>query len=43
LDRNEELEFQRNKERFAFLKWASSAFHNMQVFPPGSGTVHQVN
>jgi len=43
LDRNEELEFQRNKERFAFLKWASSAFRNMQVFPPGSGTVHQVN
>ncbi|AQK42432.1 aconitase2 [Zea mays] len=43
LDRNEELEFQRNKERFAFLKWASNAFHNMQVFPPGSGTVHQVN
>ena len=43
LDRNEELEFQRNKERFVFLKWASSAFRNMQVFPPGSGTVHQVN
>ncbi|KAJ1269755.1 hypothetical protein BS78_06G001600 [Paspalum vaginatum] len=43
LDQNEELEFKRNLERFAFLKWASSAFHNMQVFPPGSGTVHQVN
>ncbi|CAM0148478.1 unnamed protein product [Urochloa decumbens] len=43
LDRNQELEFDRNKERFAFLKWASTAFHNMQVFPPGSGTVHQVN
>uniref|UniRef100_A0A0A9F4T5 Aco2 n=1 Tax=Arundo donax TaxID=35708 RepID=A0A0A9F4T5_ARUDO len=38
-----ELEFDRNKERFGFLKWASNAFHNMQVFPPGSGTVHQVN
>ncbi|CAN6275001.1 unnamed protein product [Urochloa humidicola] len=43
LDRNQELEFDRNRERFAFLKWASTAFHNMQVFPPGSGTVHQVN
>lgn len=38
-----ELEFQRNKERFAFLKWGSSAFHNMLVVPPGSGIVHQVN
>ncbi|XP_062184101.1 putative aconitate hydratase, cytoplasmic isoform X1 [Phragmites australis] len=43
LDKNMELEFDRNKERFGFLKWASTAFHNMQVFPPGSGTVHQVN
>uniref|UniRef100_A0A0D9W2P4 Aconitate hydratase n=1 Tax=Leersia perrieri TaxID=77586 RepID=A0A0D9W2P4_9ORYZ len=43
LDKNMELEFSRNKERFGFLKWASSAFHNMQIFPPGSGTVHQVN
>ncbi|EXC46984.1 Aconitate hydratase [Morus notabilis] len=38
-----ELEFHRNKERFAFLKWGSSAFHNMLVVPPGSGIVHQVN
>ena len=37
-----ELEFQRNKERFAFLKWGSCAFHNMLVVPPGSGIVHQV-
>ncbi|PKU65681.1 aconitate hydratase, cytoplasmic [Dendrobium catenatum] len=37
------LEFQRNKERFAFLKWGSNAFHNMLVIPPGSGIVHQVN
>ncbi|TVU17240.1 hypothetical protein EJB05_33259, partial [Eragrostis curvula] len=43
LDKNMELEFDRNKERFSFLKWASSAFQNMQVFPPGSGTAHQVN
>ncbi|CAM0885264.1 unnamed protein product [Alopecurus aequalis] len=40
---NMELEFERNKERFAFLKWASSAFHNMLIIPPGSGIVHQVN
>lgn len=39
---NMELEFHRNKERFAFLKWGSSAFHNMLVVPPGSGIVHQV-
>ncbi|KAI5674797.1 hypothetical protein M9H77_15161 [Catharanthus roseus] len=40
---NMDLEFQRNKERFAFLKWGSSAFRNMLVVPPGSGIVHQVN
>ncbi|XVE74471.1 hypothetical protein DITRI_Ditri12bG0019600 [Diplodiscus trichospermus] len=40
---NMELEFQRNKERFSFLKWGSSAFCNMLVVPPGSGIVHQVN
>ncbi|XP_022132612.1 aconitate hydratase [Momordica charantia] len=40
---NMELEFRRNKERFGFLKWGSSAFHNMLVVPPGSGIVHQVN
>lgn len=40
---NMELEFQRNKERFAFLKWGSNAFCNMLVVPPGSGIVHQVN
>ncbi|KAL7000097.1 aconitate hydratase, partial [Sarracenia purpurea var. burkii] len=40
---NMELEFQRNKERFAFLKWGSKAFQNMLVVPPGSGIVHQVN
>lgn len=38
-----ELEFQRNKERFAFLKWGSNAFRNMLVVPPGSGIVHQVS
>lgn len=40
---NMELEFHRNKERFGFLKWGSTAFHNMLVVPPGSGIVHQVN
>nr|AAL13084.1 putative aconitase [Prunus avium] len=40
---NMELEFQRSKERFGFLKWGSNAFHNMLVVPPGSGIVHQVN
>lgn len=40
---NMELEFKRNKERFAFLKWGSKAFQNMLVVPPGSGIVHQVN
>ncbi|KAF5454616.1 hypothetical protein F2P56_024267 [Juglans regia] len=40
---NMEFEFQRNKERFGFLKWGSNAFHNMLVVPPGSGIVHQVN
>ncbi|GFY87928.1 aconitase 1 [Actinidia rufa] len=40
---NMELEFKRNKERFSFLKWGSSALHNVLVGPPGSGIVHQVN
>lgn len=43
LQANMQYEFNRNKERFAFLKWGSSAFKNMLVVPPGSGIVHQVN
>uniref|UniRef100_A0A452IWZ9 Cytoplasmic aconitate hydratase n=1 Tax=Gopherus agassizii TaxID=38772 RepID=A0A452IWZ9_9SAUR len=43
LQKNQELEFERNKERFEFLKWGSKAFHNMKIIPPGSGIVHQVN
>lgn len=43
LDRNEEIEFNRNKERFQFLKWGQSAFENFLIVPPGSGIVHQVN
>jgi aconitate hydratase len=42
LQSNMELEFTRNRERFGFLKWGSTAFHNMLVVPPGSGIVHQV-
>lgn len=41
--KNEELEFERNKERFTFLKWGAKAFRNMLIVPPGSGIVHQVN
>ncbi|KAF5950216.1 hypothetical protein HYC85_012209 [Camellia sinensis] len=40
---NMELEFQRNNERFSFLKWGSNAFQNLLVVPPCSGIVHQVN
>ncbi|CAI5467073.1 unnamed protein product [Closterium sp. Yama58-4] len=43
LSLNMEREFERNRERFAFLKWGSKAFSNMLVVPPGSGIVHQVN
>lgn len=40
---NQALEFERNKERFEFLKWGASALDNMRIVPPGSGIVHQVN
>ncbi|KAI1888534.1 hypothetical protein AGOR_G00186160 [Albula goreensis] len=43
LQKNQDLEFDRNKERFEFLKWGSKAFRNMRIIPPGSGIVHQVN
>lgn len=43
LQKNQELEFERNKERFLFLKWGAKAFDNMLIVPPGSGIVHQVN
>ncbi|XP_054589799.1 cytoplasmic aconitate hydratase [Nothobranchius furzeri] len=43
LQKNQDLEFERNKERFQFLKWGSKAFKNMRIIPPGSGIVHQVN
>uniref|UniRef100_A0A674D8C5 Cytoplasmic aconitate hydratase n=1 Tax=Salmo trutta TaxID=8032 RepID=A0A674D8C5_SALTR len=43
LQKNQDLEFDRNRERFEFLKWGSKAFQNMRIIPPGSGIVHQVN
>jgi aconitate hydratase len=40
---NAELEFQRNRERYAFLRWGQKAFRNFRVVPPDTGIVHQVN
>jgi aconitate hydratase A / 2-methylisocitrate dehydratase len=40
---NAKLEFQRNQERYAFLRWGQSAFHNFKAVPPDMGIVHQVN
>jgi aconitate hydratase len=42
-DRNVDLEFQRNSERFAFLRWGQEALRQFKVVPPGTGIVHQVN
>jgi aconitate hydratase len=43
LQRNTEIEFQRNRERYEFLRWGQSAFDGLRVVPPGAGIVHQVN
>jgi aconitate hydratase len=43
LDLNMKLEFQRNKERYQFMKWGMEAFDTFRVVPPGFGIVHQVN
>jgi aconitate hydratase len=43
LTRNTEVEFQRNRERYEFLKWGQKAFSNFRVVPPMTGIVHQVN
>src|SRR6187402_2269478 len=43
LDRNVELEYERNGERYRFLKWGQTAFENFSVVPPGTGICHQVN
>lgn len=40
---NIKFEFERNQERYSFLKWGQNAFQSFQVFPPGIGIVHQVN
>ena len=40
---NAELEFLRNQERYAFLRWGQTAFHNLAIVPPDTGIVHQVN
>jgi aconitate hydratase len=42
-ERNAELEFERNRERYAFLRWGQGAFQNFKVVPPDTGIVHQVN
>lgn len=42
-ERNVELEYERNKERYQFLRWGQSAFNEFKVVPPGTGIVHQVN
>ncbi|HET6533089.1 MAG TPA: aconitate hydratase [Actinoplanes sp.] len=41
--RNVELEYQRNRERYQFLRWGQTAFNEFKVVPPGTGIVHQVN
>jgi aconitate hydratase len=43
LAKNTALEFERNRERYAFLKWGQSALQDFRVVPPGTGIVHQVN
>lgn len=43
LKQNQDIEFERNKERFNFLKWGAKALKNMLIVPPGSGIVHQVS
>jgi aconitate hydratase len=43
IERNVELEFERNRERYAFLRWGQSAFDDFKVVPPNTGICHQVN
>ncbi|WP_199432197.1 aconitate hydratase [Qaidamihabitans albus] len=42
-DRNVEFEYERNRERYQFLRWGQNAFEEFKVVPPGTGIVHQVN
>lgn len=43
LERNMDIEYERNRERYQFLRWGQGAFANFRVVPPGTGIVHQVN
>ncbi|KXA66517.1 aconitate hydratase AcnA [Cutibacterium avidum] len=42
-EQNKDIEYQRNRERYQFLRWGQAAFENFRVVPPGTGIVHQVN
>ena len=42
-EKNVDIEFQRNGERYSFLKWGQNAFNNFRIVPPGTGICHQVN
>ncbi len=43
VQRNQEIEFKRNAERYLFVKWAQGAFKTVRVIPPGNGIIHQIN
>lgn len=43
VERNMDIEYQRNRERYQFLRWGQQAFKNFRVVPPGTGIIHQVN
>ncbi|WP_122820949.1 aconitate hydratase AcnA [Varibaculum vaginae] len=43
VEKNMDIEYQRNQERYQFLRWGQGAFENFRVVPPGTGIVHQVN
>lgn len=43
LERNMQLEFERNRERYSFLRWGAKAFDNVRFLPPGTGICHQIN
>lgn len=43
LQKNQDFEFERNKERFRLFKWATKSMNNFRIIPPGSGIVHQIN
>lgn len=43
MQKNQDMEFERNKERFRLFKWATKSMNNFRIIPPGSGIVHQIN